>query len=155
MRDSNVSTAPLDGAVVLDLADEPMIIAGRYLADLGARVIRIESAGGDYIRRTGPWLDGEPGNERALRHLLYNQGKESLALDLTDPAAWELIEQMSDSADVVIAPMEQPAVSRDFFARSLTLVTFMPSLGLRMHEAARTRSPSISTMQARQLPSAR
>ena len=85
MPDSTTPAAPLDGAIVLDLADEPMIIAGRYLADLGARVIRVESATGDYIRRTGPWLDGEPGNERALRHLLYNQGKESFALDLTDP----------------------------------------------------------------------
>jgi hypothetical protein len=31
----------------------------------------------------------------------------------------------------------------------------MPAVGWRMHEAASTRSPSISTMQARQLPSAR
>ena len=72
----------LDGTVVLDLSDEPLIIAGRYLADLGARVVRVESANGDRIRRVGPWVDGEAGNERALRHLLYNQGKESLALDL-------------------------------------------------------------------------
>ena len=110
------NTQPLDGTVVLDLSDEPLIIAGRYLADLGARVVRIESAAGDYIRRAGPWLDGEPGNERALRHLLYNQGKESLAFDLTDPVAWELIEQLSGSADVVIAPMDQPAAARDLFA---------------------------------------
>jgi hypothetical protein len=40
-------------------------------------------------------------------------------------------------------------------ARSEALVTLMPSAGERMHEAARVRSPSISTMQARQLPSAR
>ena len=111
-----MTNPPLDRSTVLDLSDEPLIIAGRYLADLGARVIRIESAHGDYIRRTGPWLDGTPGNERALRHLLYNQGKESLALDLSDPAAWELIEQMSNSADIIIAPIEQHEVARDFFA---------------------------------------
>ena len=40
-------------------------------------------------------------------------------------------------------------------ARSVAVLTFMPGAGLRMHEAASTRSPSISTMQARQLPSAR
>ena len=34
-------------------------------------------------------------------------------------------------------------------------LTTMPALGSRMQEAARTRSPSISTMQARQLPSER
>ena len=96
---------PLDGAVVLDLSDEPLIVAGRYLADLGARVVRIESANGDRIRRTGPWLDGEPGNERALRHLLYNQGKESLALDLDAAESWDIIEQLASQVDVVIAPM--------------------------------------------------
>ena len=40
-------------------------------------------------------------------------------------------------------------------ARSSRSSTFMPGVGLRMHEAASTRSPSISTMQARQLPSGR
>src|SRR3546814_3624035 len=46
-------------------------------------------------------------------------------------------------------------MARAFAARSLPVSTTMPSLGLRMQEAASTRSPSISTMQARQLPSAR
>jgi hypothetical protein len=40
-------------------------------------------------------------------------------------------------------------------ARSLAALTFISGVGRRMQEAARTRSPSISTMQARQLPSAR
>ena len=40
-------------------------------------------------------------------------------------------------------------------ARSDAVTTFIPGAGLRMQEAASTRSPSISTMQARQLPSAR
>jgi hypothetical protein len=44
---------------------------------------------------------------------------------------------------------------RDALARSLALLTFIPAVGLRMQEAASTRSPSISTMQARQLPSGR
>jgi len=44
---------------------------------------------------------------------------------------------------------------RDFLARSDAVFTFMPAAALRWQEAARTRSPSTSTMQARQLPSAR
>ena len=40
-------------------------------------------------------------------------------------------------------------------ARTESVVTRIPDFGLRMHEAASTRSPSISTMQARQLPSGR
>ena len=44
---------------------------------------------------------------------------------------------------------------REVAARSLAVWTFMPGAGLRTQEAASTRSPSISTMHARQLPSAR
>ncbi len=40
-------------------------------------------------------------------------------------------------------------------ARALTLETSMSLAGLRQHEGASTRSPLISTMQARQLPSGR
>ena len=112
-----LDSRPLDGAVVLDLSDEPLIIAGRYLADLGARVVRVESANGDRIRRVGPWVDGEPGNERALRHLLYNQGKESLALDLDASEAWEIVERLASRADVVIAPIEKSGRAFEFVQR--------------------------------------
>ena len=44
---------------------------------------------------------------------------------------------------------------RDFFARSVAVFTFMPAAAFRWQDAASTRSPSTSTMQARQLPSAR
>ena len=40
-------------------------------------------------------------------------------------------------------------------ARRSPIFTFMPTLGVRLQDAASTRSPSISTMQARQLPSGR
>ena len=46
-------------------------------------------------------------------------------------------------------------ILRAVLARSEAVVTFMLGAGLRMQDAASTRSPSISTMQARQLPSAR
>ena len=39
-------------------------------------------------------------------------------------------------------------------ARSLSVTTFMPATGARQHDGARTRSPLISTMQERQLPTA-
>ena len=46
-------------------------------------------------------------------------------------------------------------MARALTARSAVVRTTRPAAGFRMQEAARTRSPSISTMQARQLPSAR
>ena len=46
-------------------------------------------------------------------------------------------------------------IRRAVTARSVAVATFMPGAGCRMQDAASTRSPSTSTMQARQLPSAR
>ncbi len=46
-------------------------------------------------------------------------------------------------------------IFRAVLARSDAVTTFMPAAGFLMQDAASTRSPSISTMQARQLPSAR
>ena len=46
-------------------------------------------------------------------------------------------------------------IRRALTARSVAVFTTMSGAGFRIQEAARTRSPSISTMQARQLPSAR
>ena len=108
---------PLNGALVLDLADEPAVVAGRYLADLGARVVRIESSTGDRLRRVGPWVDDEPGLERALRHLLYNQGKQSLALALDAPESWDLVKLLAEHADVVIGPVEKSERARRAFDR--------------------------------------
>ena len=42
-----------------------------------------------------------------------------------------------------------------WIARALSLVTSMPAVGLRQHDGASTRSPLISTMHERQLPSGR
>ena len=55
--------------------------------------------------------------------------------------------------------MSASSSSSDIFwlatARALLVVTSIPSRGYRQQEAARTRSPLISTMHVRQLPSAR
>ena len=48
------------------------------------------------------------------------------------------------------------ALHRDHFAaRGESVVTFIPAAGRRTHDAASTRSPATSTMQARQFPSGR
>ena len=46
-------------------------------------------------------------------------------------------------------------ILRAVVAREVWLCTFMPTAGMRLQDGASTRSPSISTMQTRQLPSGR
>ena len=101
-------TLPLAGVLILDFADEPLALAGRLLADLGADVLRVEAADGDALRRRGPWAGGEPGVERGLAHLLYNAGKRSIALDFAHSAAPAILERLAAKADAIIAPMEPP-----------------------------------------------
>ncbi|MGD9890537.1 MAG: CoA transferase [Dehalococcoidia bacterium] len=100
---------PLSTVHVLDLTDEAVALAPRLLADLGAIVYRVESSDGDRLRGRGPFVDGTPGVERSLAHLLYNAGKKSVALDLDRDKAWHLIERMAASVDVVVAPLEKSA----------------------------------------------
>ena len=89
---------PLAGIRVLDLT---RVLAGPYctmlLADLGARVIKIEAPGGDDARRIGPFLGG-----RSAYFASLNRGKESLALDLKQPADRETFERLLAGADVLV-----------------------------------------------------
>jgi len=120
---------PLAGVRVLDLSDEAVVYAARLLADLGAEVIRVESAAGDRIRRRPPFLDGVPGIERSLAHLRYNAGKQSVALALDTPAAWELVDRVAAAVDVVIAPLEKSDLARRFFD-DRRIRTVHPRLGV-------------------------
>ena len=69
-------------------------------------------------------------------------------LDITATAHQMLVNNESDSSS-------SSTSFCDLSTRSLSVVTFMPAVGVRQHDGASTRSPLISTMHARQLPSAR
>lgn len=93
-------TAPLDGITVLDLT---RVLAGPYctmmLAELGARVIKVERPGpGDDARAIGPFAsDGRSAYFDSL-----NRGKQSLALDLKAPRDRALFERLLTRADVLV-----------------------------------------------------
>jgi crotonobetainyl-CoA:carnitine CoA-transferase CaiB-like acyl-CoA transferase len=56
----------LEGIQILDLADEKASFCSKLLADLGARVIKIEKPGGDPSRGIGPFLEGSPRPEKSF-----------------------------------------------------------------------------------------
>ena len=93
------SEGPLTGLIVADFS---RVLAGPFatmmLADLGARVIKVERPGsGDDSRSYGPFLD-----DRSLYFARVNRGKESVALDLKDPADLEVARRLAATADVVV-----------------------------------------------------
>ncbi|HVH56057.1 MAG TPA: CoA transferase [Vicinamibacterales bacterium] len=93
-------TAPLEGILVVDFT---RVLSGPYctmqLADMGARVIKVEQPGkGDDTRAWGPpFLNGE-----SAYFLSINRNKESLALDLKHPEATHIIDALLARADVLV-----------------------------------------------------
>jgi itaconate CoA-transferase len=72
--------------------------ATRQLADLGARVVKIERPGaGDFARRYDRTVKG-----LASHFVWLNRGKESLTLDLKDPAAAGVLDRLLATADVFV-----------------------------------------------------
>jgi crotonobetainyl-CoA:carnitine CoA-transferase CaiB-like acyl-CoA transferase len=102
--------APLDGITVLDLT---RVLSGPYctmlLADMGARVIKIEQPGkGDDTRAWGPpFLDGE-----SAYFLSINRNKESVTLDFKHPDGRALLEQLIAKADVVVENFRPGTLTR-------------------------------------------
>ena len=86
---------PLAGVTVLELG---AMYAGPYgatlLADLGARVIKIEPLEGDLIRRLMAFP--EAGGAKVL------QGKESIAVDLSTPGGMEVLRDLVRQCDAVL-----------------------------------------------------
>lgn len=79
-----------------------------HLADLGAEVIKVESPSGDYIREmTWPIVEGV-----SLLHLHVHRGKKSLVLDLKNPQAVAVFEDLVRGADVVAEAMRPGSLAR-------------------------------------------
>lgn len=90
---------PLSGITILDLTH---VLAGPYasmtLADLGARVIKVERPGtGDDTRAFPPFKDGASAYFAAINH-----GKESIALDLKTEAGKAIFEELLARSDVIL-----------------------------------------------------
>jgi len=68
------------------------------LADLGADVVKIENPdGGDHVRTTAPFLEGESSN-----FIRLNRNKRSLALDLKASAGKDVFRRLIAGADVLV-----------------------------------------------------
>jgi CoA:oxalate CoA-transferase len=90
---------PLSGITVVDLS---RVLAGPYctlvLADLGARVIKVEApATGDDSRAYGPFVHG-----KSAYFMSLNRGKESIALDLKVQEDREVLHALLDHADLLV-----------------------------------------------------
>jgi crotonobetainyl-CoA:carnitine CoA-transferase CaiB-like acyl-CoA transferase len=100
---------PLRGITVVALEQAVAApLATRQLADLGARVIKIERPGdGDFARRYDRTVHGQ-----SSYFVWLNRGKESLELDIKDVADRALLDTLIDNADVFVHNLVPGAVER-------------------------------------------
>ncbi|MBE2243655.1 MAG: CoA transferase, partial [Burkholderiaceae bacterium] len=103
------ATRPLDGITVVTL--EHAIAAPfctRQLADLGARVVKIERPGsGDFARAYDERVKG-----MASHFVWGNRSKESLTLDVKHPAAVPVLARLVERADVLVQNLASDAAAR-------------------------------------------
>ena len=94
-----MTTGPFSGLLVIDLT---RVLAGPYstmlLAELGARVIKVENPdGGDDSRQFDPFVAGQ-----SAYFVSLNRGKESIALNLKDAADREVFLKLIRRGDVLV-----------------------------------------------------
>lgn len=100
---------PLSGITVIEVG---AFIAGPFatmqLADLGARVLKVEDPdGGDAVRSVGPFVEGESSPFARL-----NRNKESIALDLKSEAGRSAFHRLAARSDVIVENLRPGAMSK-------------------------------------------
>ncbi|WP_255951876.1 CaiB/BaiF CoA transferase family protein [Streptomyces odontomachi] len=100
---------PLSGITVVSVEQAVAApFATRQLADLGARVIKVERpGGGDFARRYDTTVHGE-----SSYFVWLNRSKESLALDLKSERGRAVLEQLLGTADVFVQNLAPGAATR-------------------------------------------
>ena len=108
--DNLTNTGPLAGIRVIDLT---RVLSGPFcsmmLGDMGAEVIKIERpSAGDDTRAFAPPYQGE----ESAYFLSVNRNKKSLALDMKQDAAKEVLWKLVENADVIIENFRPGAAAR-------------------------------------------
>ena len=108
-----MTTLPLEGVTVVSVehaASAPF--ATRQLADLGARVVKVERPdGGDFARHYDSVVDGQ-----SAYFVWLNRSKESVALDIKSRADQRTLRRMLDEADVFVQNLAPGAIEKLGFA---------------------------------------
>ncbi|MGW1066109.1 CaiB/BaiF CoA transferase family protein [Streptomyces aureus] len=100
---------PLEGITVVAVEQAVAApFATRQLADLGARVVKVERIdGGDFARGYDTTAKG-----LASHFVWCNRGKESVAVDLKDPRGLDVVRRLVAEADVFVQNLAQGAAAR-------------------------------------------
>ena len=143
------TSGPLAGIRVLEFTQ---VVAGPFcgvvLADLGARVVKVEPPIGDPYRNTGTVVPDEGKRFQSL-----NRGKQSLVVDLQNERGQRIIQRLARDVDVVVINYRS-SVAKRLGIDYETLSEINPALiycrltGFGVHSAAANRPATDPMMQA-------
>ena len=111
----------LDGLRVLDLADETASFSTKLLADMGARVIKVEKPGGDASRNIGPLFKDTSRSENSIPFFYNNTNKLGITLNLEHNEGKSIFSKLVPNTDVIVetfAPGELKRMGLNFEALS-------------------------------------
>ena len=105
---------PLEGIRVVDFSTFVAApVCSRLLADLGARVIKVERPEGDAWRVTGVgYLPSRFSDQENPVFDIYNAGKEHIALNLKTPEGMEIFHKLLADADVLVTNTRPASLKR-------------------------------------------
>ncbi|MYW64397.1 CoA transferase [Streptomyces sp. SID8379] len=105
----SAASLPLEGVTVVSLEQAVAApFATRQLADLGARVIKVERPGdGDFARRYDETVHGQ-----SSHFVWLNRSKDSVTLDVKTPGGREVLERLLSGADVFVQNLAPGAAAR-------------------------------------------
>jgi crotonobetainyl-CoA:carnitine CoA-transferase CaiB-like acyl-CoA transferase len=92
----------LHGLRILDLADEKASFCTRLLADMGARVIKVEKPGGSASRNTGPFLKETSCSKTSIPFFYSNTNKLGITLDLEHKEGRSIFFKLVPGTDVIV-----------------------------------------------------
>jgi len=117
MAVENQARNPFDAIRIVECGEGVSAAFGaNLLADLGAEVIKIESAAGDLTRRRGPFPNDKADPEKSGLYIYLNANKRGVVADLERGEGRELLGKLLEGADVLIhnvAPPERAARGLD------------------------------------------
>ncbi len=101
---------PLIGLTALEIGDRGEV-AGKFLADAGVELIRVEPPEGARTRHTGPFVDDRPDPDASLRFAYLNTNKRGITLNLTEPEDAARWRALVARADIVVDSTDPGALN--------------------------------------------
>ncbi|HEX6440130.1 MAG TPA: CoA transferase, partial [Candidatus Binatia bacterium] len=102
VESNSLESGALTGLRILDFTSRMGGYCGLLLANLGAEVILIEPAGGDAMRREGPFKDENPDPEGSISFAAYHTNKRGIVLDLESDDDRAKLRRLLGHADALI-----------------------------------------------------